>query len=418
MLVRRALLSLAVSANADDREAPPRPPAGEAATAGTVLRVIRDAGALTRAEIARQTGLARSTVAQRVDTLLRHELVYEVGNNDSTGGRPAAALAFNDRSGVVLCADLGVTHSRLAVCDLGGARLAEVVEDLDISAGPDEVLSVVDRLFASLLTDAGRTAAQVRGIGIGVPGPVAFDRGEPTNPPIMPGWDGFSIPDWFASRYTAEVLVDNDVNIMALGEHWTHWRDRGHLLFVKVGTGIGCGIVAKGRIHRGAKGAAGDIGHIRLADHEEVCRCGNVGCLEAVAGGGALARRLSEQGIEAETSRDVVRLVKGGDRTATQLVREAGRDLGEVLAGCVNFFNPEVIVIGGDVGQASQQLLAGVRETIFQRSLPLATEELRVVPSQLEDGAGVVGAAIMAIERVLAPEAIDHAIRRGVNPAT
>jgi predicted NBD/HSP70 family sugar kinase len=243
---------------------------------------------------------------------------------------------------------------------------------------------------------------------------VAFDRGEPTSPPIMPGWDGFSIPDWFAARYGAPVLVDNDVNIMAQGEHWTHWRECGHLLFIKVGTGIGCGIVAEGHIHRGAKGAAGDVGHIRLAGHDVVCRCGNVGCLEAVSGGAALARRLSEQGIEAHTSRDVVRLVKAGDGTATQLVREAGRNLGDVLAGCVNFFNPEVIVIGGDVSQASHQLLAGVREVIFQRSLPLATEELRVVPSQLEDRAGVIGAAIMMIEHVLSPAAIDRAIRRGV----
>jgi predicted NBD/HSP70 family sugar kinase len=399
-----------------DREAIPRPLAGEAATAGAVLRLIRDAGTLTRAELGRITGLSRSTVAQRVDTLLSHGLAHEIGGTDSTGGRPPTALAFNDGSGVVLCADLGVTHSRLAVSDLGGVPLAEEVEDLDISAGPEAVLSLVDDRFRVLLEQAGRTAAHVRGIGVGVPGPVAFDRGEPTNPPIMPGWDGFSIPAWFADRYAAEVLVDNDVNIMALGEHWRHWRDHGHLLFIKVGTGIGCGIVAKGRIHRGAKGAAGDIGHIRLADHEDVCRCGNVGCLEAVAGGAALARRLTEQGIEAETSRDVVRLVKAGDGEATQLVREAGRDLGEVLAGCVNFFNPEVIVIGGDVGGASQQLLAGVRETIFQRSLPLATEELRVVPSQLGDGAGVVGAAIMAIEKVLAPDAIDRAIR-GAAPA-
>ncbi|HEX2161675.1 MAG TPA: ROK family transcriptional regulator [Thermoleophilaceae bacterium] len=401
-------------ATRDDRQALPRPLAGEAATAGAVLRVIRDAGSLTRAELARRTGLARSTVAQRVDTLLAHQLVREIGASDSTGGRPPTALAFNDGSGVVLCADLGVTHSRLAVCDLGGAPLAEVVEDIEISAGPEAVLSVVDELFGELLGASAREPAHVRGIGVGVPGPVAFDRGEPTNPPIMPGWDGFSIPRWFGERYDAEVLVDNDVNIMALGEHWTHWRDRGHLLFIKVGTGIGCGIVAKGRIHRGAKGAAGDIGHIRLAGHEEVCRCGNVGCLEAVSGGAALAQRLSEQGIEATTSRDVVRLVKAGDGMATQLVREAGRDLGEVLAGCVNFFNPEVIVIGGDVGQASQQLLAGVRETVFQRSLPLATEELRVVPSRLGDGAGVIGAAIMAIESVLAPHAVDHAIRSGV----
>jgi predicted NBD/HSP70 family sugar kinase len=170
--------------------------------------------------------------------------------------------------------------------------------------------------------------------------------------------------------------------------------------------------VAGGQIHRGAKGAAGDIGHIRLADEDAVCRCGNIGCLEAVSGGGALARRLTEEGVEAVTARDVVRLVRAGNPLATHLVREAGRDLGEVLAGCVNFFNPGVIVIGGDLGQASEQLLAGLREVTFSRSLPLATEELRVVPSSLGDRAGMIGAAIMAIEHVLSPAAIDRAIRR------
>jgi predicted NBD/HSP70 family sugar kinase len=408
---RALLLSLAAP---DDHPETVRPPAGDAASAGAVLRVIRDAGTLTRAELVRRTGLARSTVAQRIDTLLKHELIVEAGVNDSTGGRPPTSVTFNDGSGVVLSADLGATHSRLAVSDLGGGQLAEIGIDLDIAEGPNAVLGIVHEKFGRLLEDVGRGVVDVRGIGLGVPGPVAFDRGEPTSPPIMPGWDGFSIPDWFAARYGVPVLVDNDVNIMAQGEHWTHWRECGHLLFIKVGTGIGCGIVAEGHIHRGAKGAAGDIGHIRLAGHDVVCRCGNVGCLEAVSGGAALARRLSEQGIEAHTSRDVVRLVKAGDGTATQLVREAGRNLGDVLAGCVNFFNPEVIVIGGDVSQASHQLLAGVREVIFQRSLPLATEELRVVPSQLEDRAGVIGAAIMMIEHVLSPAAIDRAIRRGV----
>jgi predicted NBD/HSP70 family sugar kinase len=381
-------------------------------TAGAVLRVVREAGTITRAELARRTGLGRSTVAQRVDALLKHGLLYEAGENASTGGRRATALAFNDRSGVVLCADLGATHSRLAISDLGGAPLAEQATDLDIAAGPDAVLPVVHEHFERLLAEAGREGGNVQGIGIGVPGPVAFDVGEPTNPPIMPGWDRFSIPGWFAERYEdAPVLVDNDVNIMALGEHWTHWRDREHFLFIKVGTGIGCGIIAGGELHRGAKGAAGDIGHIRLADEDAVCRCGNVGCLEAVSGGGALARRLAEEGVEAQTARDVVRLVRAGNPLATHLVREAGRDLGEVLAGCVNFFNPGVIVIGGDLGQASEQLLAGVREVTISRSLPLATQEMRVVTSQLGDRAGVIGAAIMAIEHVLSPDAIDRAIR-------
>jgi predicted NBD/HSP70 family sugar kinase len=388
------------------------PLSGEAITAGAVLRVVREAGTITRAELARRTGLGRSTVAQRVDALLKHGLLYEAGESASTGGRPPTALAFNDRSGVVLCADLGATHSRLAVTDLGGAPLAERATDLDIARGPEPVLAIVQEQFESLLAEAERDRDNVQGIGIGVPGPVAFDVGQPTNPPIMPGWDRFSIPDWFAERYDdAPVLVDNDVNIMALGEHWTHWRDRQHFLFIKIGTGIGCGIVAGGQIHRGAKGAAGDIGHIRLADEDAVCRCGNVGCLEAVSGGGALARRLTEEGVQAETARDVVRLVRAGNPLATHLVREAGRDLGEVLAGCVNFFNPGVIVIGGDLGQASEQLLAGVREVTFSRSLPLATEELRVVPSRLGDRAGVIGAAILAIENVLSPDAIDRAIR-------
>ena len=138
------------------------------------------------------------------------------------------------------------------------------------------VLAAVHECFTALLAEIGRRAVDVRGIGVGVPGPVAFSRGEPVAPPIMPGWDGFSIPGWFAQHYDGPVLVDNDVNIMALGEHWTHWRHSEHLLYVKIGTGIGCGIVSGGRIHRGSQGAAGDVGHVRLSGHDDIiCRCGN-----------------------------------------------------------------------------------------------------------------------------------------------
>jgi predicted NBD/HSP70 family sugar kinase len=381
--------------------------------AGSVLQLIRDREGMTRSDLARITGLARSTVAQRVDALLAHELVYEAGGTASTGGRPPTLLTFNQRAGVVLVADLGATHSRLAASDLAGAPLAEEAFDMDIAAGPEKVLGLVDEHFTALLGELGRTPQDVRGIGIGVPGPVAFSKGQPVKPPIMPGWNGFPIPRWFAGRYDAPVLVDNDVNIMALGEHWANWRETEHLMFVKVGTGIGCGIVAGRAIHRGAQGAAGDIGHIRLAGHEDVvCHCGNLGCVEAVAGGGALARRLNEAGIEAHDSRDVVRLVRADDASAVRMVREAGRYLGEVLASCVNFFNPGVIVIGGDVGEAPE-LLAGVREVTIQRSLPLATGELAIVASRLGDRAGVVGAAIMVVEHVLAPDVVDRVVQAG-----
>jgi predicted NBD/HSP70 family sugar kinase len=275
------------------------------------------------------------------------------------------------------------------------------------------VLGNVDERFGALLEEAGRTTGEVRGVGVGVPGPVDFPAGRPVNPPIMPGWDGFAIPEWFAGRYDAPVLVDNDVNIMALGEHWSHWRGVEHLLYVKVGTGIGSGIVSGRTIHRGADGAAGDIGHIRVPDHDDaVCRCGNLGCLEAVAGGRALALRLTAEGIPAAGSREVVELVGAARPEAVLMVREAGRVLGDVLAGCVNFFNPGAIVVGGDIAEAQDHLLAGVREVIFQRSLPLATRDLTIANSRLGDRAGVVGAAIMVIDHVLEPEAVDRAVQR------
>ncbi len=390
----------------NDRQAP------SPTSAGALLRLIREEIAVTRADLARVTGLARSTIAQRVDALLALGLVYEAGGSASTGGRPPTVLAFNRDAGVVLAADLGATHARVAVSDLMGTPLAERASDLDIALGPEHALDWVAERFTELLEEIGRSGADVRGIGLGVPGPVEFASGRPVSPPIMPGWDDFPIPGWFASRYGAPVLVDNDVNIMARGEHRMHWPETEHLLLIKVGTGIGCGIVSDGHIHRGARGAAGDIGHIRVTSREDVvCRCGNVGCLEAIAGGQALAQRLAEAGEEATHSRDVVRLVRAGHAGAIRMVRDAGRTLGEVLAGTVNFFNPAVIVIGGDIAEAHAQLLAGVREGIFSRSLPLATRDLRIVPCRLGDRAGIIGAAIMAIEHVLAPDEVDRSLQ-------
>jgi predicted NBD/HSP70 family sugar kinase len=381
--------------------------------AGTMLQLIRAGQGTTRSDLVTLTGLARSTVAQRLEQLRAQGLLRDLGETDSTGGRPPMMLAFNEDAGVVLAADLGATHSRLAITNLGGAVLAEDRGEVEIASGPGPVLDWVDERFGELLLSIGRDAADVRGIGIGVPGPVEHVTGRPRNPPIMPGWDNHPIPERFADRYEVPVLVDNDVNIMALGEHWTHWREVDHLLFVKVGTGIGCGIVMDGRIHRGAEGAAGDIGHIRVAAdgaEEMTCRCGNVGCLEALAGGAAMAAQLREAGLDAADSRSVVALARAGEGAAVRLVRDSGRLIGEVLAAAVNLYNPSVIVVGGDIAQAHEQLLAGVREVVYQRSLPLATRHLRIVRSQLADRAGVIGAAVMVIEAVLAPAAIDAVI--------
>jgi predicted NBD/HSP70 family sugar kinase len=377
--------------------------------AGALLQLLRDGSPRTRSELAAATGLGRSTVAQRVDALLACSLIGAAGEATSSGGRPPTQFAFNPAARVVLGADVGATHVRLAVTDLAATVLANEHVDLDIALGPDSVLRWVVDHGRKLLDKAGRDVADLAGVGVGLPGPVEFATGRPTNPPIMPGWDGFDVPGFVAQELGCLAVVDNDVNVMALGEHFIDFRDVRHLMFVKVATGIGSGIISDGALRRGAQGAAGDLGHIHVPrDVDAVCRCGNVGCLEAVASGAAVAHRLRDAGVDAASSRDVVALVRGGSVLATQLVREAGRTIGEVLASAVSMLNPSVIVIGGSLAAAGDPLLAGVREVVYRRSLPLATAHLRIVQSSAGDLAGVVGAAVLAIDEALAPDAIDQ----------
>jgi len=380
--------------------------------AGAVLQLFRDGRAWTRAEIIDATGLARSTIALRLDTLVESGLVVPVADSVSTGGRPPTRFRFDPRARVVIGADVGATHARLAVTALDGEVLADHTEDIQICDGPDEVLRWLVRSSRTLLRKAGRRPADLLGVGIGLPGPVEHSTGRPTNPPIMPGWDGFDVPGTVGAGLGCPVLVDNDVNVMALGERVLGESGRGerldNMVFVKVATGIGAGIISEGRLHRGAQGAAGDLGHVQ-APHggDAPCRCGNTGCLEAIASGPAVAARLASQGLQARTGRDVVDLVRAGSLPATHALRQAGRDLGEVLASAVSLLNPSVIVIGGLMVEAGESLLAGVREVVYARSLPLATGQLRIVASTAGPMAGVLGAAILVVEDLLSAEQVD-----------
>ncbi len=223
----------------------------------------------------------------------------------------------------------------------------------------------------------------------------------------MPGWDNFDVPSWIQQTYDVPVLVDNDVNIMALGEQSTNWPDAEHFMFLKVATGIGSGIISGGMLQRGADGIAGDIGHISVSSGSGViCNCGNLGCLEAVAGGPAIVASLQSRGLNVSSGADVVQLVKAGDLTAIQAVRQAGRDIGEVLSICVSIVNPSVIIIGGSMAQAGEHLIAGIREVVYARSMPLATQNLTIAQSQSGPRSAVIGASIMALDHVLAPESI------------
>src|SRR6478609_11401974 len=375
---------------------------------GDLFQLLRDGGGRTRSELAELTGLARSTIATRVDELIALGLVSSAGEARSSGGRPPTRFAFDPHSRVVLAADLGATHATVAITDLGAQSIGEVTEPIEIADGPKKVLTRLHEIWSTMLDGAGRRVDEVAGVGIGVPGPVEFATGQPRNPPIMPGWDGFDIPAFIGEYVSAPVLVDNDVNLMALGEFDEGWRDERHLLFVKIATGIGAGIVADGRLNRGAQGSAGDLGHVQAPGRHEVeCTCGNIGCLEAVAAGPAIAARLRARGVDVDSTAGVVDLIRAGNGAALQEVRQAGRVIGAVLATCVNLLNPSVIVIGGPLVEAGEHLLAGVREVVYHRSPPLATQHLRISPSQTGRRAGVRGASAMVIQAVLAPDAVD-----------
>ncbi|WP_297616178.1 ROK family transcriptional regulator, partial [Nocardioides sp.] len=377
---------------------------------GELFDLLRDGRPWTRAQLADATGLARSTVTARIDTLMRLGLVAPFGGARSTGGRPPALFALNPTARLVVGVDVGATHARAALTDLNGTILGEVDARLAVADGPVPMLTWVVESVRDLLAASGRPIADLAAIGIGLPGPVEHSTGRPINPPIMPGWDRYDVPGHLQRHYPVPVLVDNDVNIMALGERRLHLRDVDDLVLIKVATGIGAGIVSGGVLQRGAQGTAGDLGHVRVPGAADVpCRCGNTGCLEAVAAGPALAAAVRAQGGSAETGGDVVDLVRAGSQVAMAVVRQAGRDIGEVVATMVNLINPSVVVIGGQVAGAGEHLLAGIRESVYQRSLPLATEHLRIVTSRAGGEAAVLGASALAIEHVLSPEVVEAA---------
>ncbi|KAA1425305.1 ROK family protein [Mumia zhuanghuii] len=390
------------------------PQPSSATAASEVFQLMRDGRARTKAEIAEATSLARSTVSARLDLLLATGLLVPVGEAASTGGRPPARFAMNTRSFVVLAVDLGASHATVALTDLGGEILGEVRVDSDITDGPRPVLDRVIELGGGLLASHGLTPESLAGIGVGAPGPVEHSTGRPANPPIMPGWHDFDIPGYLGTSFPVPVLVDNDVNVMALGEHTAHWPETDDLLFVKVATGIGSGIISNRRLVRGALGTAGDLGHVQVSGKGEdvACRCGNLGCLEAVAAGPAIAKQLAGLDIGVETPHDVVAAVERGEVEAVRAVREAGRAIGSVLATCVSLLNPSVVVIGGSLAATGEYLLAGIREVVYQRSLPLATHQLRIVSSSMRGREAVLGAAAMVIEEVLSPRSVEALVER------
>ena len=380
-------------------------------SAGHLLWLVRTGRARTRGELQSYTGLSRSTVTQRLDVLRAAGYLRAGGVEGSTGGRPAELLEVDTAHGVVLVADLGGNHARAAVVDLGGRLLAEEHEPIKIATGPEAVLTWIDGAFRRVLAATGRDAGQVRGIGVGVPGPVEFDSGMVTQPPIMPGWDGYPIAERLRRTWDRPVYVDNDANLMALAEQTVHYPDCPSLVLVKVATGISAGVVIEGHVYRGIDGGAGDIGHIRLHEHREArCECGLYGCLAAVASGLALAQQLTAAGTPTSSGAELVERIRSGHAEAVHLARTAGKLVGEVLSTVVCMVNPAVLVIAGDL--ADIHFVTGVREVLYQSALPRSTRHLEVSASRLGAHSAVLGGYAMVVDQVYAPAAVDAELAR------
>ncbi|MPY57115.1 ROK family transcriptional regulator [Streptomyces spongiae] len=373
-----------------------------------VLGLVVSGAATNRAEIARRSGLARSTVGQQVDHLVGTGILEEVESRRSVRGRPPRVLTISPQAGTIAAIDVDTADSQVAIADLTRRIIARETVVVRIDAGPQAVLDAVSERLQRLLKDNNRDPGRVREVVVGLPGPVDFQQGCAVQPTGMPGWDGYPVAEHLQERLHAPVVVDNDVNLMALGEV-TQARMETPLLCIKIATGIGSGLItATGDVYRGADGAAGDIGHIRAVSGSNVlCACGNVGCVGALASHRAVLRSL---GIPESTEDDplygtheLARRVASGDPTALHAVRQAATEIGEVVAMLVHMFNPRTLVLAGPLSQLRDDLVSAVRAAVYQRALPLATRKLTITATQLKGGSGLHGGIALGTRDVFSP---------------
>ena len=373
------------------------------------------ASGISRDALALASSFSKTRANAAVAELLDQGLIEETGQQMATGGRRAEVLRLSRSLGGLIGVAVGATGLEVGILSPDLSMLAHHSEPADVRDGPGPVLSRIRTLMHELLAQCGMTAKQVIAIGIGLPGPVDFDSGQLVNPPLMPLWDAYSIRDDISRDFSAPVFVDNDVNVMALGELWRMKRSLQNFLVVKVGTGIGCGIVCHGQVYRGANGSAGDVGHICVVPDGPRCHCGNLGCVETLAAGPAIASMATEAARTGQSAmlarmlgergtlrlQDVAEASRAGDVAANHVIQRSGALVGQMLASVVNFFNPSHVFIGGGVSRVGPLFLAAVRQSVYHRSLALSTRNLDIQYTPLGERAGLIGAGVLAMQESL-----------------
>lgn len=377
---------------------------------GVVLDLIRSGEATTRTTLVDQLGWSRITLARRLEELLGAGIIVVCGQQESGGGRPAEKFAVNKDAGILFAIDIGASHTRLAITDLVSTILIEDEADIGLGEGPDTVFSWAGQVFDYMLRQIGHERADVRGIGVGVPGPVDAATGRLASPQHEKQWEDVLVKDYFSEDFTAVFAVDRDVNAMAVAESRLGWPGHSDLIVLKLGLGIGCGLVMDGRVYRGARGGAGDFSHV-YRHGTQPCNCGSVGCLSAIASGFAIRRELNARGYRVRTSRDIVELSRMTSPDAVELLAAAGVEIGDALVDVVGLLNPAVVVVGGILAEAGDPFLSCIRDTLLERARAFSGDGLMVVPSSLGNKAGVLGASLIAQDTLFATERVSRLTR-------
>jgi predicted NBD/HSP70 family sugar kinase len=369
---------------------------------GRVIGVLRAAGPVSRADIARRTGLSRSTISSLVADLQAVGVVTEVDGDrpapSEQGGRPPVLIALDNSAGAAVGVDFGHRHLRVAVSDLGHRILAEAAVELDVDHDAKQGLDSAARLVEQVLAEADVSRDRVIGVGMGLPGPIDRRTGMVGASALLPGWIGIRAAEELRGRLDLDVAVDNDANLGGLAEWmWGAGQGSGLLAYIKAATGIGSGLVLGGRPYGGASGTAGEIGHTTIVSGGPVCACGNRGCLEMVAGGPAILELLRPRGDSGLTLRHVVRLAVEGDPGCQRVVADAGRSIGIAVANLCNLINPELIVVGGELSLAGDLLLDPMREVVWRSAIRSAAETTRIVPGVLGERAELLGALALVL---------------------
>lgn len=365
-----------------------------------MLAVLQAGGAVSRADLMRRTGLSRSTVSSLVRHLVEHGLVRESADrgtpHNGRGGRPPTLLELIPSSALVVGVDLGHRHVRVALARLDSQVVEEQAIDHDVDTDPAETLDRVAGLVERLLDAHGSSLADVRGVGMGVPGPV--DRAGRMTSGILPAWRGLRPAEALADRIGLLAFIDNDAHMGARGE-LAYGAASGHrdVLYVKASTGIGAGVIVDGRLVGGATGEAGELGHVQVDENGVMCRCGSRGCLETVVSAGRLLEFLQSTHDDPLTIPKILQLAESGDQGVNRAMADAGRRMGRVLADVCTILNPERIVLGGAIGSVSATLV-GIRESIDRYAQPNSAAAVTVVPGALGERAEVLGAVSMAIQ--------------------